>query len=71
MHLVNVWSTVLILARPQLHDLRQEKIDCLRDACPELSRVVSMAHFLRMIGNNSAHTGRACHARFHGLCRMS
>ncbi|CAE7659100.1 unnamed protein product [Symbiodinium sp. CCMP2592] len=37
----------------------KEKIDCLRDACPELSRVVSMAHFLRMIGNNSAHTGGA------------
>ena len=35
----------------------KERIDCLREACPELSRVVSMAHFLRMIGNNSAHTG--------------
>lgn len=37
----------------------KERIDCLREACPELSRVVSMAHFLRMIGNNSAHTGGA------------
>ena len=37
----------------------KEKIDSLREACPELSRVVSMAHFLRMIGNNSAHTGGA------------
>lgn len=39
----------------------KERIDCLREACPELSRVVSMAHFLRMIGNNSAHTGTASH----------